>query len=276
MPSRFIEFLRGEASLLLCSIMGIGTLLLLNPKLPARYPDLRGDSGRALWVAFSCTALMILWRTLSGRKGEGFSSLGANRRELIREAGISLVFQVALPLILLAAVCHQRVAALFAIHGGMPEAAVVVLVCAVAIFLLLHKAKGERSRMSLLRGVFRAFPYLSVRAGLTEETLFRGCMQTAAVQQLGVIRGMTLTIVIFSVAHVYQVFRLKKAGIIERIPWGAVALSLSLKQIPCTLLFSLLWHSSGNLWSCILLHGWINACYLGQSYEQAAKNRSEH
>ncbi len=271
MMSRFTEFLRGEASLLLCSTMGIGALLLLDPKLPARYPDLGGDSGRALWVIFACAALMILWRTLSGRRGEGFTLLGANRRELIREAGISLVLQVALPLILLVVVCHQRVVVLFAIHRGIPEAAVVVLVCAVAIFLLLHKAKGERSRMSLLRGVLRAFPYLLVRAGLTEETLFRGCMQTAAVQQLGVIRGMMLTIVIFSVAHVYQVFRLKRASIIERIPWGAVVFSLLLKQIPCTLLLSLLWHSSGNLWICILLHGWIDAWYLGSKYAQATR-----
>ncbi len=82
---------------------------------------------------------------------------------------------------------------------------------------------------------------------------------------------MGLVVAIFSVGHVYQVFRLKRAGVIERIPWGAVALSLLLKQVPYTLLLSLLWHSTGNLWSCILLHAWIDAWYLGSKYAQATR-----
>ena len=251
-------------------------LLLLNPKLPARYPDLGDDSGRALWVAFACAVAMILWRALSGKtkvakSKEGLVLLGANRRELTREAGISLVFQVILPLTLLTVVANQRVVVLFDPRRGVPEASAVVLACAVVTFLLPPIVKQGQSRMSLLRATLRAFPYLLIRAGLTEETLFRGCMQTAAVQQFGVTRGMALVVAIFSVGHVNQVFRLKRAGVIKRIPWGAVALSLLLKLIPCTLLLNLLWHSSGNLWICMLLHTWIDAWYLGSKYAQATR-----
>jgi len=102
-------------------------LLLLNPDFSARYPDLGGEPGRALWIAFACAVAMILWRALSGKtkvakSKEGLVLLGANRRELIREAGISLVLQVILPLTLLAVVCQQRVVVLFDPRRGAPEA----------------------------------------------------------------------------------------------------------------------------------------------------------
>ena len=278
MQSRFTGFLREEAYLLVYSTMGISTLLLLSSGLPARYPYPGGDSSRALWIVLACAVLMILWRALSGprkvvKSEEDFVILGANRRELIREVVVSLVLQVVLPLTLLAAVAHQRVFVLFTPHRGILEAAVVTSVCAIVIVLLPPKVKKEQSRMSLLRVAIRAFPYLLVRAGLTEEVLFRGCIQTAAMHELGALSGIALAAAIFSVGHVYQVFWLKRTGAIERIPWGAVAFSLLLKQMPCTLLFSLLWYSTGNLWVCVLLHGWIDAWYLGPKYAQAVKYR---
>jgi len=34
------------------------------------------------------------------------------------------------------------------------------------------------------------------------------------------------------------------------------------------------WHATGNLWACILLHGWIDALYLGAAYAEAKRTRT--
>ena len=273
--SKIIDYVRVVALPIQC-LVGVGTLLLLSPGLPARYPDLGGDSRLALWLALACGVLMILWRSFSGPrnlKDPDWRSavLGQGRRGLTIEAGVSLAFQVALPLTLLATVCGQRVYLLFAPLRGLAESAAAVLVSMAAMVILPMKMESEVGRLTLLRKAPAAFPYLLLRAGLTEETLCRGCMQTAAVAQLGTFWGIALPLALFSVGHVNQAFRLKRAGAIEKIPWLVVPLALLLKQVPATLLLGLMWHTTGNLWACILLQSSIDAFYLGPLFAESAE-----
>ena len=44
------------------------------------------------------------------------------------------------------------------------------------------------------------------------------------------------------------------------------------KVLPASLLLCLLWHTTGNLWACVLLHGWIDALYLGKIDDCTVEN----
>jgi len=261
--------------LLVYSAVGIGALLLLDPALRGRCPDLGGDPGLAIWLALACAALMMLYRTFSrpGRSGEQEAEavvFGRDRRQLAWEAAVSLGLQVVLPIVLLAALSRSQVLLLFAPGREIVTAAVVVLSCGAATVVWPPDRSPEHTRGSVVRDALRAFPYLVVRAGFTEEVLFRGCLQTAVVRQHGALSGIALTVAVFSAGHVVHVVRLRRSGVLEAVPWGAVATSLLTKVVPAALLLGLLWHSSGNLWACVLLHGWIDALYLRTAYAQAS------
>jgi membrane protease YdiL (CAAX protease family) len=258
--------------ILVWSVIGMGVLHLLNPAFRGAYPHMVGSAVGGVVVALVCGALMFSYRAFCGPRSVGALgtlgvTLGDSRRDVIREAAMGLVLQVILPLLLLGLVWSEPVGDLFALFRGLPEAAMTAL--AVAITTVLYPFRGNATTaLRQMPLTLRAFPYLLVRAGVTEEVLFRGCFQTAAVRQFGALIGIALPVTLFSVGHIAGAIRLKRAGAITTIPWGAVGASLLTKQLPAAILLSLLWHSTGNLWMCIVLHSWIDATYFGETYAQ--------
>lgn len=273
-----IGLFRGPLAFLIYSGVGIGILWARRPGLGGQLLDLGGNNALALGCALGCSALLLLCRSCTGPAKEDAGNwveavLGKDRDELVLQAALSLTLQVLLPLGLLAVVCGCRVELLFTPLRGIWDGAASALGCVAAMVLVRREFDTEELGQPSWRGSLIASPYFLLRAGITEEVLFRGCLQSAAVRQLGAVAGIALAVGIFSLGHVNQVFRLKRIGAIDRVPWGDVLLAMLLKQVPLSLMLALIWHTTGNLWVCIVLHAWIDSWGLGAVFVRAWQKR---
>ena len=200
--------------------------------------------------------------------------LGANRRQLLTHVVRSWSLMIGLPILWIALTANL---------GALPAAlckirltdcvGLVVVIASLHFFPSAWASTGHAT--GSMTGMWCALPSFIVRAGVPEEFLFRFCIQGICSQAWGTWPSIAFNVCVFSACHVVSHgCAAKRAGELEHIPWRLVILQVLTVYVPVIFILCFVWSETASFAICVLLHGWIDAWYLGDPFMRVWQKRS--
>lgn len=231
-------------------------------------------AGFGMLVTVGLYLRCIRARTRSASSSDTSLLLGANRRGLLTQVVRSWSLMIGLPILWIALTANL---------GGLPPAlckirlidcvGLAVVIASLHFFPSAWASTGHST--GRMTGMWCALPYFILRAGVPEEFLFRFCIQGICSQAWGTWPSIAFNVCFFSAVHVVSHgCAAKRAGDWEHIPWRLVILRVLTVYVPIICILCFIWSETASFPVCVLLHGWIDACYLNEPFMQAWRKRA--